>query len=176
MIHEETPNYRLANLNDAPILHTFAQKMFPDATPSYIPQEAVQTFINEKLSQKIFEEYIRSEHYQVGILEKNKQPVGYTVLYTNTAENPEIVAEAACLSKFYLDPSVRGNGTAQKMMDAVCEQARQAGFTTLWLGTAKLNIRANKFYEKYGFRIVGERKFYLTKDIYGDDVIRRLNL
>lgn len=62
------------------------------------------------------------------------------------------------------------------MMDAAFAQARELGFDSVWLGTAKENHRSNGFYDKVGFEIVGERRFPLTPEVYGEDWIRAVQL
>ncbi|MEP6478552.1 MAG: GNAT family N-acetyltransferase, partial [Rhodoglobus sp.] len=43
----------------------------------------------------------------------------------------------------------------------------------VWLGVNQFNARANRFYEKSGFAIVGTKKF-LVGEKYEDDFVRLL--
>jgi ribosomal protein S18 acetylase RimI-like enzyme len=45
----------------------------------------------------------------------------------------------------------------------------------MWLGVSELNGRANRFYEKSGFVIVGRKKFRLG-DVDEEDYVRELPL
>ena len=50
--------------------------------------------------------------------------------------------------------------------------ARESGAVGMWLGVNNENVRANRFYEKSGFVIVGMKKFRLG-DVDEDDFVRR---
>jgi ribosomal protein S18 acetylase RimI-like enzyme len=56
-------------------------------------------------------------------------------------------------------------------MDASLAAAREAGAAGMWLGVNNENVRANRFYEKSGFEIVGMKKFRLG-DVDEEDFVR----
>ncbi len=49
-------------------------------------------------------------------------------------------------------------------MDACFERGREEGCDVMWLGVWEYNPRAQRFYEKNGFRIVGKHTFQLGSD------------
>jgi ribosomal protein S18 acetylase RimI-like enzyme len=53
--------------------------------------------------------------------------------------------------------------------------ALNSGAASLWLGVGQDNIRANLFYEKSGFIVVGTRKFQVG-DSFESDFVREKNL
>lgn len=65
--------------------------------------------------------------------------------------------EEAELRRMYLLPAFRGRGIAQKMLQNAETSAAQAGFDTLVLSTADIQIAAVSFYKKNGFRLVSTR-------------------
>ncbi|MEP1032908.1 GNAT family N-acetyltransferase [Ekhidna sp.] len=75
--------------------------------------------------------------------------------------------EASELKHLYLLPSEYGSGLAQEMMDKVFERVKNEGKEYVWLSVSKLNNRAQRFYEKLGFELLGR-----GDDIYvGDEVL-----
>ena len=56
-------------------------------------------------------------------------------------------------------------------MDASLAAARDTGAAGMWLGVNNENVRANRFYEKSGFEVVGHKKFRLG-DVDEDDFVR----
>lgn len=167
---------RPAETRDLTELQALAALTFPDAAPDYIPASAIEEFIAENLSLEAFENYLASADYLVNVAEKDGELIGYTLIDVSKEHNPEGAEDAAYLSKFYLSPAARGTGASRTMMDAVFTQVRELGFDSVWLGTAKENHRSNAFYDKVGFEIVGERRFPVGTDVFGEDWIRAVQL
>jgi diamine N-acetyltransferase len=55
------------------------------------------------------------------------------------------------LWRFYVDKGWHGRGIAKHLMQAVLDEAKAAGATTVWLGVWERNPRAIAFYRKFGF-------------------------
>jgi len=56
-------------------------------------------------------------------------------------------------------------------MVATLESAATRGVAGVWLGVNQENGRANRFYEKHGFAVVGTKRF-LVGDEWHDDFTR----
>lgn len=63
------------------------------------------------------------------------------------------------LHRLYVREHVKGRGVAAALMDWTIGQARAAGADDLFLGVYQGNERAQRFYAKRGFEIVGEYLF-----------------
>ena len=59
------------------------------------------------------------------------------------------------LRQLYLTASQQGSGLAGRMMDWVIATARERGARELFLSVYVDNVRARRFYERYGFEEVG---------------------
>jgi diamine N-acetyltransferase len=57
-----------------------------------------------------------------------------------------------------------GRGVGQVLIRACLDEARQAAYQTIWLGVWERNARAQAFYHKWNFRVVGEHVFQLGSD------------
>jgi ribosomal-protein-alanine N-acetyltransferase len=57
-------------------------------------------------------------------------------------------------------PAWQGQGWGRLMLDALATWSRGQGAQWLWLEVRVSNARAQKVYERHGFRRVGERKGY----------------
>jgi ribosomal protein S18 acetylase RimI-like enzyme len=58
----------------------------------------------------------------------------------------------------WVSPKVRGTGVADRLVAAVCELARQSGFTSVTLWVTEVNDRARAFYRRLGFGPTGGRQ------------------
>jgi GNAT superfamily N-acetyltransferase len=79
--------------------------------------------------------------------------------------------DAIEVHRFYVDTPAHGTGAAQRLMAAVCDAARTAGASHLWLGVWEHNARAIRFYAKCGFVDVGSHEFVLGTDRQTDRVM-----
>lgn len=65
------------------------------------------------------------------------------------------------LNQFYVSAGARGTGLAQALIADAAAQMKAAGVETAWLACAIGNARAARFYEKSGWRLIGEATIYL---------------
>ena len=77
------------------------------------------------------------------------------------------------LSRLYAHQKRIGQGVGQMLMDACVERARAENCDVMWLGVWEYNPRAQRFYEKNGFRIVGSHVFQLGEDAQTDLLMQR---
>jgi tRNA (guanine37-N1)-methyltransferase len=70
-------------------------------------------------------------------------------------------------------PDAQGRGVAGTLMTATLDAARAAGATGTWLGVNGENQRAQAFYRRSGFAVVGERRFQVGGRVEHDLVLHR---
>ncbi len=63
------------------------------------------------------------------------------------------------LDQFYVDPSMRGTGLAQRLMAAAEDLLRRLGHRKVWLACSVGNDRAARFYEKSGWIRAGTTRY-----------------
>lgn len=100
-------------------------------------------------------------------------PIGYAKLRTGTSD-PSVQGPTPIeLERLYVDHRVIGHGVGAALMQASLDHARSRGHETLWLGVWERNARASAFYQKWGFRIVGDHVFQLGTDAQRDLIMER---
>jgi ribosomal protein S18 acetylase RimI-like enzyme len=98
---------------------------------------------------------------------------GYSKLILDTIE-PGIIAQRPIeLSRLYSHQKYLGKGIGQTLMDRCFEDARGLGRDVMWLGVWEYNPRAQTFYAKNGFRIVGKHVFQLGTDPQTDLLMQK---
>lgn len=74
-------------------------------------------------------------------------------------------------------PACQGRGWGSLLLDAVQQQARELGLSTLWLEVRQSNPRAQALYQRRGFVAVGLRRgYYPAGQAREDAVVMRLGL
>ncbi|BEI87188.1 hypothetical protein CcaverHIS002_0705340 [Cutaneotrichosporon cavernicola] len=77
------------------------------------------------------------------------------------------------VQRVYADPAVQGRGVARLLMERAVQIMRKDGYKFAWLGVWENNVRATKFYEKFGFKRVGEHEFWLGSECQLDYIFAR---
>lgn len=171
--------FRRAQTGKAATCSAIASRLFPQACPDYLPEDAIARFVAEELSEQAFKAYLADPGTliilaEVAPGEKNKEETswetaGYTLInagapgFLPPEENLVQAAGENCayLSKCYLDQRWRSSGLAGAMLE-VSHAQLQALFphiTKIGLGTNQANRRALKFYRHHGYRKCGRRTF-----------------
>ena len=107
------------------------------------------------------------------IAELDTEAAGYAKIIIDNIE-PGITAERPVeLNRLYSHQRFLGQGVGQSLMEACFDRAKEDGRDVMWLGVWEYNPRAQRFYEKNGFRIVGSHTFLLGEDPQTDLLMQR---
>lgn len=164
---------------DARLLSELATEAFPLACPPETTTEDIRAFCEQNLSLGAFEKYLASADIAIWIAEDTATPVGYVMSVSGEPGDPDIARSITLrptveISKLYVLGSHHGSGLATKLLAHALEHARQEGAASVWLGVHRENSRANRFYEKSGFALVGERFFPVGESLECDVVRERV--
>lgn len=169
---------RRALSSDAAVLHELAAATFPLASPPDTLPEDNAAFIAAHLSEARFGEYLHDPARIVFLALLDGDPVGYTMLVTGEPYDADAaraisVRPTVELSKIYVRPQHHRSGIAGELMSASLDAAAATGALSVWLGVNQRNERANRFYEKQGFRVVGTKRFLVGSRLFEDYVRER---
>lgn len=107
------------------------------------------------------------------IAEIGGEAAGYAKIVLDNIEPGITAARPVELSRLYAHQQFLGKGVGQALMDACFERARDENRDVMWLGVWEHNPRAQRFYEKNGFRLVGSHVFQLGKDAQTDLLMQK---
>ena len=161
---------------DAHCVSALAVQTFPLACPPGTTQQNIDLFCSTKLSPQSFEEYLRDSRIRIWVAVMGDELEGYVMTVSGEPDDPGI-AQAVTkrptveISKIYVRAKAHGGGVAQELMDVAVDDARSQGARSVWLGVNQQNLRANSFYERNGFLVVGERRFEVG-DCLEEDFVR----
>jgi ribosomal protein S18 acetylase RimI-like enzyme len=77
------------------------------------------------------------------------------------------------LNRLYSHQEYLGKGVGQTLMDKCFDRGREENCDVMWLGVWEYNPRAQRFYEKNGFRFVGRHTFLLGSDPQTDLLMQK---
>ena len=166
---------RPAEHHETAALARLAALTFPLACPPGSTAQDQQEFIDTVLSVRRFAEYLEDPDRDVLVAEGL---LGYTMLVDGEPADADVQAALHLrptieLSKCYVHPDHHGAGIANALMTASLDVARERGAHGMWLGVNQQNARAQAFYVRSGFAIVGTKHFTVGTRVEDDYVLER---
>lgn len=166
---------RQATIEDAKLLTDLAYTTFWDAFahhPKNAPDD-LNHYMRQAFSLEQITSELADEKSTFLVAEIEGELAGYAKLIVDSIESG-IAAECPVeLSRLYSQQKFIGKGVGQTLMDACFEWAKNDGRDVMWLGVWEFNPRAQRFYEKNGFRGVGKHVFQLGEDAQTDLLMQR---
>ena len=145
-------NIRRITIDDVATLSDMAKQTFYDTFTGTCTEEDMQSFLEQYFSQKQLGAEISNANNLYFFAEAEGIPVAYLQFMEDYSGFPLIKKwKALELKRIYVVRDYHGKGIAQKLMDFILDFAKEKKYEAVWLGVWEHNIRAQKFYEKYGF-------------------------
>jgi ribosomal protein S18 acetylase RimI-like enzyme len=137
-------------------LSELSSQTFYDTFTGTCTEEDMTLFLQEYFNpERTQRELSNPEGYYYFAMIDNK-PVGYICFMENYDSFPLMKQwKALELNRLYVLKEYHGKGIAQQLMDFMLNYATEKAYEVVWLGVWEHNIRAQKFYRKYGFEDSG---------------------
>lgn len=166
---------RFARATDVQPLAALAEQTFRDTFASDNSAQDMEAYVGEAFSlARVGEELSDSANtFLLAYVGNTAQPVGYAKLRHGPVDPNVTGPEPVELQRLYVECRAIGHGIGAALMEASFDTARVSGYRTLWLGVWERNPRAISFYERRGFRTVGDHVFRLGSDDQRDLVMAR---
>lgn len=165
-----------AEINDAEIISTVGRKTFFEAHELSSPKEELDTYLNQKFN---IEEVMKELSDSTNVFHlcfENDELAGYSkIVYNCPAPQIPYITDACKLERLYLLQNFYGKNLGLKLFNfnkTLCLQNNQSG---MWLTVWTENERAIRFYEKLGFKTIGEIMFKVG-NIYNPNFVMWLEL
>ncbi|WP_052367037.1 GNAT family N-acetyltransferase [Paraoerskovia marina] len=159
-------------------LTALAALTFPLACPPGADPVAVQRHVETELGIDPMAAWIRSPRHELYVVERDGVHglLGYALMslgpcpVLDTAGRPLADVE---LSKIYVHPDAQGAGVASTLLMSALTAGRRLATGPVWLGTNQENHRAQSFYARGGFDVVGHREYVVGGETHQDVVMVR---
>ena len=164
---------RPATIDDAHLLTELGARTFQETFAADNTAEDMAAYLasNFSLAQQTKE---LSDHASILlIVEVDGAAAGYAKLHASDPAKGIEGTEPIELVRLYVSRTWLGSGVGAALMRACLDEARRAGYKTIWLGVWERNARAQAFYRKWNFRAVGEHVFQLGSDAQTDVLMER---
>jgi diamine N-acetyltransferase len=156
-----------ASLSDIPAIRSIAEETWwPTYTP-IISADQIRYMLNAIYSAETLQKVIEDGSQVFLILSDETGPQGFAA-FGQKPGNPAICK----LHKLYVLPENRGKGYGKMLIAAVKDRIATLQAHTLDLNVNRYNDPARVFYEKAGFKVVGEEDIPVGPYLMNDYVMR----
>jgi ribosomal protein S18 acetylase RimI-like enzyme len=164
---------REAGWKDAELLVELGKRAFHEAFAAQTSPEDMATHLRTTFSLDDIKTQLDDKDTVYLIVNLLAEPVGYAYLYPT--QPPASIKDpmAIQLMRFYLLEKYCGLGVGNTLMQRCLDESHARGYRTVWLSSWELNRRANAFYEKWHFKVVGQQQFLVGSDVQNDFIFRR---
>jgi ribosomal protein S18 acetylase RimI-like enzyme len=164
---------RRCALGDEVALSIVGQASFLDTFAGILSGKDILGHCVRQHSSEKYAGWLRDRESAVWIaeVEPGQAPVGYLVLTKPDLPLADISPDDAEVKRVYLLSRFRGAGLGGRLMLEAESDARIRGVRRLLLGVYSGNSAAISFYERLGYKQVGERSFTVGENTYHDFIL-----
>jgi len=165
-----------ANLATATRLAALGRQTFSETFAATNTPEDLAAYLAEAYGPAIQLAQLQDPRHTFLLAEMQGQAVGYALLATDSAlglpaEN--ITTKQLEIKQLYVVEDWIGTGLGGTLMRRCLEVAQAARVSAVVLGVWEHNERAKAFYQRYGFREIGDVAFKLGEDVQRDLIYRK---
>ena len=145
-------NIRRITIDDVAALSVIARQTFYDTFTGTCTEDDMRLFLDqyyneeqlgkELMDAETFSFFAVADGVAIGYLQFKEDYAGFSLIKK---------WKALELKRIYVLKALHGKGIAQMLIDYFLNFAEEKKYEVVWLGVWEHNIRAQKFYEKYGF-------------------------
>lgn len=154
--------HEISLLAQATFTETFAHLFQPDVLQRYL----IANFHPDKLKSSL-----DKQNNQFLLAYYQDEPVGYAKLKANSPNQAIQAVNQMELQKIYFLSKCHGKQLGAAMMDTCMKYFRQNAPVTVWLDVLETNMKAIRFYQKFGFKTVGKEHFNFETASFTFDIM-----
>ena len=154
-----------AGLSDIVTIQTLAAEIWPITFKNILSMEQISYMMDMMYSTASLEQQIQDHKHRFLLAQDNDCYIGYLSFELNYKQ-----VQKTKIHKVYLLPDTQGRGIGRQLFEEVSAIASQHSNHTLSLNVNRDN-KAVSFYEKIGFKIVGEENIPIGNGFLMEDYI-----
>jgi diamine N-acetyltransferase len=162
--------YRDAQPEDGVALAAMAGRSFAETFGHLYPPATLEAFLIEAFGPMGLPAQIGDPGYRIRVAIDGAQIAGFAKLGPCGLPTPPVPHGAGELKQLYCDSAYHGRGIAQELMQWAIDTVRADGATHLVLSVFSENIRAQRFYARYGMAEIGAHPFKVGDQMDDDRI------
>lgn len=147
---------RAATKQDVRALAELAQTTYADAFGASLRAADLRALLEKNLAEEIFARMVEQD--TILVAERDGRMIGYVQFGKCEFEQANAETDYE-LRKLYVLRAFQNQGIGAQLLEAALNDARMKNAPRIFLDVWEHNHGAQRFYKRYGFQVVGERKF-----------------
>ena len=164
---------RKAGEADAKALAALSRATFVNAFGHLYAPADLRHFLKTSYSLAKTREALADPEIGIWLLEADGQAVGYVQVGPCALPHPDVTPACGEIKRIYLAPDRQSGGGGARLLEIALAWLERAGPRRVWLGVYFENVKAQRFYRRYGFEKVGEYGFVVGQVIDREFILRR---
>lgn len=151
-----------ATINDDELLSGLGRTCFVESHGLSAPQKDIESYIDLKFTESVFNEELQNARNNFLILKYNGRPVGYSKTIFNCGHQNIQVNHVTKLERLYILKDYYNLKLGLELFNFNVRESVNYGQAGMWLFVWTENLRAYNFYQKTGFKIIGNHDFKIS--------------
>ena len=148
-------NIRTWQKSDFPIVRKILLDTWLDTYSSFIPVEDINGYLESTYNEEKLKLILENQDSPGFIIESGIKPLGFMRISISKTENRFYI------SSLYVLPEYQGLGLGKSLLSKAVEEAAVRGYTNIYLGVMKQNVKSLKWYKNHGFIFNEELPFQM---------------
>ncbi|WP_337187856.1 GNAT family N-acetyltransferase [Phenylobacterium sp.] len=164
---------RRAGEADAAVLAELGARTFRETFAHLYPPDDLAAFLAEAYDLERTRLDLVDPARAAWIVERDRQAIGYAQAGPCGLPHPAVTPACGELKRIYFLKGAQGGGLGGRLFTEAMGWLQSAGPRTVWIGVWSENFGARRFYERHGFRKVGEYGFHVGATVDLEFILRR---
>ena len=165
---------RRATLDDAPALSALGATTFTETFGHSYPPEDLQAFLVDAHSVEAWRKTLADPHRAVWLaVSAHTTPIGFILVGACKLPVENKKATAGEVQQLYVLATHQNLRLGKRLMDIGLLWLNEQGRMPIYIGVWSENYGAQRFYDRYGFKKVGEYGFPVGKTVDHEFILKR---
>lgn len=161
MLNPQTSIIR-SDRNAAEILAEIGRQTFIESHGHSASSADIAAYVNEKYTADVFRQELENTGHLYHTIYYGQQAAGYSKIIMNCGHENIAFSNITKLERLYLLKDYYDLKLGLQLMEYNIRLSKENNQKGIWLFVWKENDRALRFYQKYGFQIVGSHDFRIS--------------
>ena len=168
-----TAKYEIKEVSVTDIKHLqqISRQTFLETFGSQNSAENMKEFLDTAYAEEKLKDEVENANSSFYFLTVDNKVAGYLKVNEGHAQTEQVVPNALEIERIYLKQSFQHQGLGLVLIKLAEKIAKEKEKDNMWLGVWEKNYQAQAFYEKDGFKRVGQHTFVVGEDPQTDLIL-----